>query len=50
MTSDICEGEDGKIVTEKMAATRAKRKQIDLVKPENPNTLASQFKMRQKKN
>ena len=48
LTSDICEGENGKLVTEKMANPGAKKKQIDTESSEDPKVIASQFKMRQK--
>ena len=47
ITSGINEGEDGKLVTEKMANPGAKRKQIKLERREDPKVVASQFKKRE---
>ena len=46
ITSHICEGEDGKLVTPKMADPGAKRKPINLEDNEDPKVIASQFKTR----
>ena len=48
LTSQICEGEDGKIVTAKMASPGSKRKQLKTDDDEDPKTIESQFKSRKK--
>ena len=48
ITSQICEGEDGKIVTAKMASPGSRRKPLKTDDDEDPKTIASQFKARMK--
>ena len=48
ITSQICEGEDNKIVTAKMAGPGSKRKPLKTDEDGDPKTIASHFKARMK--